>query len=169
MGTPLEMVTKKMQEDARLARGERRNYKSILHGLSVLVRTQGVLQLYSGWRWVAAQKSLVAVGGMACYDQIRQVLMAAYNLEDNVSTHFLCGFLAGCTATLVSQPLEATRNFLDLRRQSKMSSISVLKVLRLSLSGIVPLFLRLGPQTVFTLIFIEQMRLNFGLVVFDSS
>jgi hypothetical protein len=52
------------------------------------------------------------------------------------------------------------------RRYSTLPNRSVKKVLRrfssVALQGFIPAFVRLGPQTILTFVFLEQLRLRFG-------
>ena len=144
LGTPLENITVMMQREARLARADRTSYRTMWHSLRNIVSTGGMRSLYTGCGWTVMRKSLVAVGGMGGYDQIKLCALD-YGAEEAVSTHALCGLAAGVTATLCQQIVGALRGGVG--------------------SGFVPSFCRLGPQTALTFVFLEQLRLNLGLVI----
>ena len=105
-----------------------------------------------GWR--VARTSFVAVGGMGGYDQIKLCAMDC-EVEDSVITHAYCGLAAGVTATVCEQIVQGMRRGMGSGR-------------KLFFFGFVPSFCRLGPQTSFTFVFLEQLRLNFGLEIIQK-
>ena len=148
LGTPLENLTVRMQMEARLAKADRTSYRNIWDSLSKIIGSGGIRNLFYDCGWTAGRKSLVAVGGMGGYDQIKLCALH-YGAEEGVSTHALCGLSAGVTATLCEIIAARLRGGLGSR------------LFRPFLHS----FLRLGPQTSITFVFLEQLRLNYGYLI----
>jgi len=142
-----------MQMQARLPKADRKS-------LHQVVLTGGIRNLYTNCSWTVARKSLVAVGGMGGYDQIKLCAMDC-GVEDSVLTHAGCGLAAGVTATVCEQIVQGISGW----RGVGSGSLSARKIFVI---GFVPSFCRLGPQTSFTFVFLEQLRLNFGLEIIQK-
>ena len=95
LGTPLENMTVSMQMQARLPKDDRKS-------LHQVVLTGGIRNLYTNCGWTVARTSLVAVGGMGGYDQIKLCAVDC-GVEDSAITHACCGLAAGVTATVCEQ------------------------------------------------------------------
>lgn len=96
------------------------------------------------------------------------MLIASGHFQDNPKTHFVSSLAAGAIATTLTQPLDV------LKTRSMNASVGqynglwdiVRHTARLGplgfFKGYVPAFVRLGPQTILTFLFLEQLRMNFG-------
>merc|ERR1712211_23121 len=87
---------------------------------------------------------------------------------DNLVTHFTSSLGAGAIATTMTQPLDVLKTrSMNAKPGEFASSVDVFKTtLREGpmafYKGYIPAFVRLGPQTILTFIFFEQLRMNFG-------
>lgn len=110
----------------------------------------------------------MTIGQIAFYDQIKTYLLTTSIFEDNLITHFTASLAAGAIATTLTQPMDVlkTRSMNAkpgeynglwdvIRHTAKLGPLGFFK-------GYVPAFVRLGPQTILTFVFLEQLRLNFG-------
>ena len=103
-----------MQNDCKLPRDQRRNYKHAIDGLVRITREEGSKKLFNGerlerWSTSAAmflragasmavvRGSLVTVGQIAFYEQVKQMLLATSYFKDNIVTHFSASLAAGKT------------------------------------------------------------------------
>ncbi|ELT98454.1 hypothetical protein CAPTEDRAFT_124865 [Capitella teleta] len=170
VGTPGDLVNVRMQNDMKLPAAERRNYKHALDGLLRVAREEGPKKLLSGATMASSRATLVTVGQLSFYDQFKQILLALPLFEDNMITHFSASFMAGAVATLITMPLDVMKTRVmnappgqyaglgdcakDIARSGPMGFFK----------GFIPAFVRLGPQTILTFMFFEQLRLNFGAV-----
>ena len=154
LGTPLETLTVRTQMEASLNRSARTSYRGMWDSLALVVKTVGVRGLFKDCGWTAVRKSLVAVGGMGGYDQIKISAMDM-GAQEGVATHALCGLGAGVGASLCEVLAIAIK--LQIRGRSGV----VFGFLRRFGHS----FVRLGPQTAITFVFLEQLRLNFGLPI----
>lgn len=112
----------------------------------------------------------MTIGQLSFYDLVKSKLLASGYFKDNLATHFLSSLTAGAIATTMTQPLDVLKTramnakpgefngLLDIvKYTAKLGPMGFFK-------GYVPAFVRLGPQTILTFVFLEQLRLNFGYV-----
>ncbi|XP_029291215.1 mitochondrial dicarboxylate carrier [Cottoperca gobio] len=168
VGTPADMVNVRMQNDMKLPPELRRNYKHAVDGLFRVFREEGVRRLYSGATMASSRGAMVTVGQLACYDQAKQLVLGTGIMGDNILTHFLSSFIAGGCATFLCQPLDVLKTRLMsskgeytgvthcLQETAKLGPLAFYK-------GLVPAGIRLIPHTVLTFIFLEQLKINFGI------
>lgn len=168
VGTPADMVNVRMQNDVKLPLENRRNYKNGIDGLIKVYRHEGFRNLFSGVTTATTRGVFMTIGQIAFYDQIKTYLLTTPHFEDNLITHFTASLAAGAIATTLTQPMDVlkTRSMNAkpgeynglwdvIRHTAKLGPLGFFK-------GYVPAFVRLGPQTILTFVFLEQLRLNFG-------
>ncbi|XP_049418242.1 mitochondrial dicarboxylate carrier [Epinephelus fuscoguttatus] len=170
IGTPADLVNVRMQNDVKLPVELRRNYAHALDGLLHVWKEEGMRKLFSGASMASSRGALVSVGQLSCYDQSKQLVLATGYLTDNILTHFLASVFAGGCATILCQPLDVVKTRL---MNSKLEYGGVFHCLtetarlgpKAFYKGLVPAAIRLIPHTVFTFMFLEQLRQHFGTVV----
>jgi len=168
VGTPGDMVNVRMQNDIKLPVDQRRNYKHAIDGMARVAKEEGFRKLFSGADWATMRAILMTIGQLCFYDQVKQTLLSTEYFQDNLVTHFTSSLAAGAIATTMTQPLDVlkTRSMnakpgefkgaMDLVRfTGKNGPMAFYK-------GYIPAFVRLGPQTILTFVFFEQLRMNFG-------
>jgi len=110
----------------------------------------------------------MTIGQIAFYDQTKIYLLATPYFQDNLVTHFTASLVAGTIATTLTQPLDVLKTrsmnakpgefngLWDIvKHTAKLGPLGFFK-------GYVPAFVRLGPHTIITFVFLEQLRLKFG-------
>ncbi|XP_049925129.1 mitochondrial dicarboxylate carrier isoform X2 [Epinephelus moara] len=170
IGTPADLVNVRMQNDVKQPVELRRNYAHALDGLLRVWKEEGMRKLFSGASMASSRGALVSVGQLSCYDQSKQLVLATGYLTDNILTHFLASVFAGGCATILCQPLDVVKTRL---MNSKLEYGGVFHCLtetarlgpKAFYKGLVPAAIRLIPHTVFTFMFLEQLRQHFGTVV----
>lgn len=168
VGTPADLINVRMQNDIRLPPTERRNYKHAVDGLYRVVRYEGLFKSFNGATMASSRAVCVTVGQLAGYDTMKNMLLATGFFEDNIRLHLTSSTLAGMMATLLTQPLDVMKtrmmNATPGYYNSIMScAVDIAKAGPLGFfKGFVPAFVRLGPHTVLTFVFLEQIRQNFG-------
>ncbi|XP_041634259.1 mitochondrial dicarboxylate carrier [Cheilinus undulatus] len=170
IGTPADLVNVRMQNDVKLPVELRRNYVHALDGLLRVWREEGLRKLFSGATLASSRGALVSVGQLSCYDQSKQLVLATGYLTDSILTHFLASVFAGGCATILCQPLDVVKTRLMNSKQEYRGVLHCLtETAKLGpnafYKGLVPAGIRLIPHTVFTYLFLEQLRQNFGVVV----
>lgn len=168
VGTPADMVNVRMQNDVKLPPAQRRNYKHAIDGLYRVIRDEGAIKLMNGATMASTRATLVTIGQLSFYDQFKYLLMKTGFFKDNITTHFTASFLAGGVATLITMPLDVMKTrMMNAPPGTYASIMACAKDIATSgpmgfFKGFIPAFVRLGPHTILTFIFFEQLRLHFG-------
>lgn len=170
VGTPADMVNVRMQNDVKLPPESRRNYKNAFDGLIRVYKSEGFKQLFSGATTAVSRGVLMTVGQIAFYDQIKTLLLQSNMFKDDLRTHFLASLGAGAIATTLTQPLDVLKTRTMNAKPGEFNGLwDIVKfTARLGpmgfFKGYIPAFVRLGPHTIITFVFLEQLRLNFGII-----
>jgi len=171
VGTPADLINVRMQNDVKLPKESRRNYKHAIDGLYQVFKHEGPTKLFNGATMASSRAVLVTIGQLSFYDQIKVLLLQTAWFNDNIYTHFTASFMAGGVATLMTMPLDVMKtrmmnaapgqyaNLLACGKEIAANGMSGF------FKGFVPAFVRLGPHTILTFIFFEQLRMNFGRTV----
>lgn len=169
VGTPGDMINVRMQNDIKLPLGQRRNYKHAGDGLIRTYRDEGFRKIFSGVEWASSRAAVMNVGQLVTYDVVKQSLMNTNYFDDNLVTHFTSSVCAAAIATALTQPLDVlkTRAMNSQSRELNGTLHLIISTARqgfpwIFYRGFVPAFARLGPQTILTFVFLEQLRLRFG-------
>ncbi|CAG9857024.1 unnamed protein product [Phyllotreta striolata] len=168
VGTPADLVNVRMQNDIKLPKDKRRNYKHALDGLVRVCREEGVTKMFSGASTATGRAIFMTIGQIAFYDQAKYLLLSSGYFEDNAKTHFLASLAAGAIATTLTQPLDVLKTRAMNAKPGEFKNLLSVIVYTAQLGplgffkGYIPAFVRLAPQTILTFMFLEQLRLHFG-------
>jgi dicarboxylate transporter 10 len=163
IGNPGDVLNVRMQSDFAKPEAERRNYKHALDGLIRMVRDEGVGSLFRGVGANSARALLMTSSQLASYDAFKHVCLDNLHMDDGLLTHFTSSLAAGFVATTICSPVDVVKT----RVMSAGGKVPIGRLLREAtrkegylwmLRGWVPSFIRLGPQTVATMLFLEQHR-----------
>lgn len=164
VGTPAEVSLIRMTADGSRPPELRRNYRNVFHSLSSIIRAEGVLTLWRGVGPTVLRAAVLNCAQLGGYAQIKGSMLS-FGFQDNVGTHFLASMIAGLLSTAVSIPVDITKTRLQNMTAGQYTGVvdCVKKTVHregfLSLwRGFLPYYLRLGPHTVFTFIFLEQLN-----------
>ncbi|XP_053610895.1 mitochondrial 2-oxoglutarate/malate carrier protein-like isoform X2 [Plodia interpunctella] len=160
IGNPAEVALIRMTADGRLPPDQRRNYKHIFNALGRITREEGVLTL---WRGVAATitRAMVVNGAqLSTYTQAREMLLPS--LGDGMFLHFCSSMVAGAVTSWASLPVDIVKTRVQNAAKGTSQIQVFFKIIRtegpLTLwSGFLPTFAKIGPHTVVTFIFMEQL------------
>ncbi|XP_049850918.1 mitochondrial dicarboxylate carrier-like isoform X2 [Schistocerca gregaria] len=170
VGTPGDLVNVRMQNDIKLSPELRRNYRHALDGVVRVLREEGLRRLFSGASTATGRAVLMTIGQLSFYDQFKMLLLTYAGMSDNLTTHFLASLSAGAVATTLTQPLDVMKTRAMNAKPGEFKSLWHIATYTAKLGplgffkGYVPAFIRLGPQTILTFVFLEQLRKNFGVV-----
>ena len=162
-GNPGDVLNVRMQSDMSKPPSARRNYKHALDGLLRMAREEGPASLFRGVTANSARAILMNSSQLASYDAFKSMFLDTFHLPDNISTHFLSSLLAGFVATTICSPVDVVKS----RIMSAGGKRNLLAVVRTAqkeegllwmFRGWTPSFVRLGPQTIFTMVFFEQHK-----------
>lgn len=162
-GNFADVLNVRMQHDAALPPAERRNYKHAFDGMARMAREEGPRSWFRGWLPNSTRAAFMTAGQLASYDVAKRLLLQYTPLEDNLTTHFTASFLAGLVAATITSPIDVikTRVMSSSQRHGIMHLVGdIYKTdgLKWVFKGWVPSFLRLGPQTICTFVFLEMHR-----------
>lgn len=162
-GNPADILNVRMQHDAALPAAERRNYPNAISGVARMIREEGWSQLFRGVWPNSGRAILMTASQLAGYDIFKQELLARTSMKDNTATHLSASLLAGFVATTLCSPLDVIKT----RVMSAKESTSIMSLLSTitktegpawMFKGWVPSFIRLGPHTIATFLFLEQHK-----------
>lgn len=165
VGNPADVLNVRMQHDAALPAAERRNYKHALDGLVRMAREEGWSALWRGVWPNSVRAILMTASQLASYDEFKRLLLGtpALGMKDDLTTHFTASFMAGFVATTVCSPVDVikTRVMSAKNHSSIVGTVVDLfakEGVRWAFKGWVPSFIRLGPHTIATFLFLEQHK-----------
>lgn len=169
VGCPAEVILIRMTADGRLPMDQRRNYKHAFDAIARIAREEGVLVLWRGVTPTVLRAMVLNGAQLASYSQAKQMLLQTPYFKDNTMTHISASLISGLISTLVSCPVDITKTRIQTQKldqfgrpQYKNFMDCMVKTVRsegfFSLwKGAVPYFFRLGPHTVLTFVFLENL------------
>ncbi|KAL1869073.1 hypothetical protein VTK73DRAFT_3412 [Phialemonium thermophilum] len=163
-GNAADVLNVRMQHDAALPPDQRRNYRHALDGLVRMTREEGLMRSWFRGVWPnSLRAAAMTAGQLASYDAFKRLLLQATPMSDGLATHFTASFLAGVAAATITSPIDVIKT----RVMSASGTSSIPRLLadiyaaegfRWMFKGWVPSFLRLGPHTICTFLFLEGHR-----------
>lgn len=163
-GTPSDIANIRMQNDKSLPIQHRRNYRHVFDAWYQMKRHEGWRAFIQGIWPNCFRSGIMTASQLASYDTFKGLLQRIGGTnEEKPLIHFSASLLASLVATTVSNPMDVIRTQL----MSSSEKGSVLKIVRglFAAEGIrwvfrgwTPSFVRLGPQTIATLVFLEQHK-----------
>uniref|UniRef100_A0A452FB86 Mitochondrial 2-oxoglutarate/malate carrier protein n=2 Tax=Caprinae TaxID=9963 RepID=A0A452FB86_CAPHI len=170
VGTPAEVALIRMTADGRLPVDQRRGYKNVFNALFRIVQEEGVLTLWRGCIPTMARAVVVNAAQLFLLDSGETQTWTSFKLTHDqwpghhchpVSIWTICPLVSSCPC-LLSFRIQNMR-MIDGKPEYKNGLDVLVKVVRyegfFSLwKGFTPYYARLGPHTVLTFIFLEQMN-----------
>ncbi|OJJ32419.1 hypothetical protein ASPWEDRAFT_663394 [Aspergillus wentii DTO 134E9] len=166
-GNPADVLNVRMQSDAALPIEKRRNYKHAFHGLVQMTRDEGAASLFRGVWPNSTRAVLMTTSQLATYDTFKRICIDKAGMSDNLTTHFTASFMAGFVATTACSPVDVIKTRVMSASSAESSGHSLLGLLKditrkeglkWVFRGWVPSFIRLGPHTIATFLFLEEHK-----------
>ncbi|KAG7562972.1 hypothetical protein FFLO_01530 [Filobasidium floriforme] len=163
LGVPAEVVLIRMASDRAKPIGERFMYRNCFQGLYRIVKDEGVLALYRGWQPNTVRAILMNASQLASYDVFKKMLLGIKGSRDGPILQFGASFLAGTVATTICAPADVVKSrVMAAKGGASIPTIITTAVkqegLKFFFRGWTAAWVRLCPQTVLTLVFLEQLR-----------
>ncbi|XP_060710468.1 mitochondrial 2-oxoglutarate/malate carrier protein [Hemiscyllium ocellatum] len=169
VGTPAEVSLIRMTADGRLPVDQQRGYTNVFNALIRITREEGVVTLWRGCIPTMTRAVVVNAAQLASYSQSKQFLLGLGYFRDNILCHFCASMISGLVTTAASMPVDIAKTriqnmkMIDGKPEYKNGLDVLIRVIRqegfFSLwKGFTPYYARLGPHTVLTFIFLEQMN-----------
>ncbi|EME49243.1 hypothetical protein DOTSEDRAFT_68120 [Dothistroma septosporum NZE10] len=162
-GNPADIMNVRMQNDAALPKDQRRNYRHAIDGLIRMSREEGVSSLFRGVWPNSMRAVLMTASQLASYDVFKRQILDYTSMGDNLATHFTASLMAGFVATTVCSPVDVIKTRV-MGAHTKEGIVSVVTKITANegliwmFKGWVPSFIRLGPHTIATFLFLEQHK-----------
>jgi len=180
VGTPAEVALIRMTADGRLPLEQQRGYTSVFNALSRIVSEEGVLALWRGCIPTVGRAMVVNAAQLASYSQAKQILTNTGYFHEGLFLHFVASMISGLITTTASMPVDIAKTriqnmkMIDGKPEYKGAGDVLLQVVRkegfFSLwKGFLPYYFRLGPHTVLTFIFLEQMNKTYKKFVLKDT
>ncbi|MCJ1246308.1 Mitochondrial dicarboxylate transporter [Trapelia coarctata] len=162
-GNPADVLNVRMQHDAALPAAQRRNYRHAIDGLIRMTREEGWRSLFRGVWPNSMRAVLMTASQLASYDGFKSILLRHTSLTDNLTTHFSASIMAGFVATTICSPVDVIKTRVMSAKESEGLAKLLARIYRVEGAGWmwrgwVPSFIRLGPHTVATFLFLEQHK-----------
>uniref|UniRef100_A0A0N5ATW8 Mitochondrial 2-oxoglutarate/malate carrier protein n=1 Tax=Syphacia muris TaxID=451379 RepID=A0A0N5ATW8_9BILA len=169
VGTPAEVALIRMCSDGKLPAEQRRNYKNAVDALIRIFREEGITALWRGCGPTVARAMVVNAAQLATYSQAKEAILKTSYVHDGVFCHFLASMVSGLATTMASMPVDIAKtriqnmNVVNGKPEYKNGIDVILKVIRNEgifalWKGFTPYYFRVGPHTVLTFIFLEQLH-----------
>lgn len=180
VGTPAEVSLIRMTADGRLPPAERRNYTGVFNALSRMVKEEGILTLWRGCVPTIGRAMVVNAAQLSSYSQAKTQLLATGKFSEGILLHFVASMISGFITTAASMPVDIAKTRIqnmkigpDGKPEFKGAADVVIKVIRHEglfalWKGFTPYYARLGPHTVLTFIFIEQLNSAYNRFVLNE-
>ncbi|KAJ5939640.1 hypothetical protein N7466_002774 [Penicillium verhagenii] len=169
-GTPSDIANVRMQNDRSLAVQNRRNYKNVFDAWIQMKRHEGWRSFAQGLWPNCFRSGIMTASQLASYDAFKRLLQRfSKTEEERPSIHFAASVLASFVATSISSPMDVIRTQL-MSSSQKRSVFNIVRQLlhdegfRWLFRGWTPSFVRLGPQTIATLVMLEQHKRIYRLI-----
>lgn len=173
-GTPSDIANIRMQNDRSLPLHQRRNYNHVLDAWIQMKRHEGWRAFIQGLWPNCFRCGIMTASQLASYDTFKTLLQRwSGGSGESPVIHISASLLASLVATSISSPMDVIRT--QLMSSSKRAS--VLRIVtgltraegyRWVFRGWTPSFVRLGPQTIATLVALEQHKRIYRLVKFGG-
>lgn len=170
IGTPAEVALVRMASDGRLPLAERRNYKNVFNALARITSEEGLATLWRGSLPTVGRAMVVNMTQLASYSQFKTYFRnGPLQMEEGIKLHFCASMLSGLLTTIASMPLDIAKTriqnqkYVDGKPEYRGTFDVLGRVLRQEgvfalWKGFTPYYCRLGPHTVLTFIFLEQLN-----------
>jgi len=172
VGTPAEVSLIRMTSDGSLPVEKRRNYTSVFNAIARIYKEEGITTLWRGATPTMARAMVVNAAQLATYSQAKQFIIGTGYVQDGIFCHFVASMISGLVTTIASMPVDIAKTrlqsmkYTDGKPEYKGAFDVLSKVVKnegfFSLwKGFTPYYFRLGPHTVLTFIFLEQMNIAY--------
>ncbi|XP_073989044.1 mitochondrial 2-oxoglutarate/malate carrier protein-like isoform X2 [Rhodnius prolixus] len=169
VGTPAEVALVRMTSDGRLPVDQRRNYSSVFNALFRIVKEESVVTLWRGAIPTMGRAMVVNAAQLASYSQAKEILTNSGYYQEGIFLHFSASMISGFVTTVASMPVDIAKTriqnmkVIDGKPEFTGSLDVIMKILRKEgifalWKGFTPYYARLGPHTVLTFIFLEQLN-----------
>ena len=163
-GNPGDVLNVRMQSDASKPAAQQKHYRHAINGLLRMTREEGLTSLFRGVGANSSRAVLMNASQLASYDIFKSLCLTSLHMSDTLTTHFVASLAAGFVATTICSPVDVVKSRIMSAAGSKEPILEIVRKasrkegLLWMLRGWEPSFIRLGPQTICTMVFFEQHK-----------
>ncbi|XP_069664782.1 putative mitochondrial transporter UCP3 isoform X1 [Haliaeetus albicilla] len=161
---PTDVVKVRFQANGAQLDGVRR-YSGTMDAYRTIAREEGIRGLWRGTLPNIARNAIINCGELVTYDLIKDALLRAHLMTDNVPCHFVAAFGAGFCATVVASPVDVVKTrYMNAGPGQYRNVLSCFLALLMQdglagfYKGFIPSFLRLGSWNVVMFVSYEQLQ-----------
>ncbi|KAH8379858.1 hypothetical protein KR009_007666, partial [Drosophila setifemur] len=161
VGNPAEVALIRMMSDNRLPPGERRNYKNVVDAFARIAKEEGVPALWKGCLPTVGRAMVVNMVQLASYSQLK-VAIAPY--VSGLAQHVSAAMMSGLLTTICSMPLDMAKTRIQNQKAGEykgtmdvLAKVAKNEGIPALWKGFVPYLCRVGPHTVFSFLFLENL------------
>lgn len=163
IGNPADIANIRMQNDGSLPRASRLNYCTVVDALFRIQKEEGFRGYYRGLGVNCSRAALVTTCQLSSYDGFKVLFIDKAKFKDCTTTHLAASIFASIVATTICSPVDVIKTQLMSRTDTPGLRNIVAELTRKEglcwmFRGWVPSFVRVGPHTIATLLFLEQHR-----------
>ncbi|KAL6918455.1 hypothetical protein FSST1_009950 [Fusarium sambucinum] len=165
VGNFADIANVRMQNEQSLPTELRKNYRHVFDAISVLAREEGWRGLFKGVGPNCIRGAAMTTSQLSSYDLFKDLLISKVKMADDTVTQGASSVLAALVATTLCNPVDVIKTQVMATSQPGVTMVSISKMMTTKEGlgwiwrGWLPSFVRLGPQTVATLVLLEQHRL----------
>jgi solute carrier family 25 oxoglutarate transporter 11 len=169
-GTPADLALIRMASDGRLPPAERRGYTNVFNALYRICKEEGVLSMWRGVLPTVVRGAVLNAAQLGGYSTFKGMILKTSYFEDNIWSHVVASMGSGLLCSVSSLPVDITKTRLQSMKKNANGQYPyrgvvdcLIQVVRKEgffalWKGFTPYYLRLGPQTILTFVFLEQLK-----------
>jgi len=163
IGTPAEVALIRMTSDGKLPVEQQKGYKNAFEALYRISKEEPVLNLWKGAMPTVARAMVVNGVQLASYTQGKESLLKTGYFTEGIFLHFCASMASGLFTTIASMPVDIVKTRVQ-RSSAKTNALKMFfEIIKVEgffglWKGFTPYYARLGPHTVLTFIFLEQLN-----------
>jgi len=170
IASPTDLVKIRLQAEGRLPPGVPRRYSSTPNAFSTILKQEGLFGFWKGVGPNIVRNSIINAAELATYDQVKQMILAAKMMEDDLKLHFTCGITAGFVATVCGSPADVIKTRVmnqkvkaDGTKEYRSAPDAFAKILKQEgfygfYKGFWPNFYRIGSWNIVMFMTFEQLK-----------
>lgn len=157
LANPTDVVLIRMQSDGHWPQELKRGYRHVFHGLSCILREEGIRTLWRGCSPTVLRAALVTMSQIGTYEELKSQALAA-GFQDGFKLHLGCAISSATVACLVTSPVDVVKTrIMNMQRGHGVSYrgpadvvIQTVKTegIRAFYKGLSATFCRLWPHTI---------------------
>lgn len=159
---PTDVVKVRMQAQSGNAPTR---YANSFQAYKTIARDEGMKGLYKGTLPNVARNAIVNAAELVCYDSIKEQILKANLMSDNMPCHFVSAFAAGFCATVVASPVDVVKTrYMNSGKGQYIGALDcAVKMFHEGgpttfYKGFMPSFIRLGSWNICMFVTFEQLK-----------